>query len=633
MFIRTEAVFLLVWDVKTEETLTQIETLPTGKIITYKNYPIKHWLSYIKILGNNSPVILVQTQRNRDKQQTILLNDAQQKEYNINAMLSVESSATIANGYETLKEKIQEIVVEQIKKTCTDIPRSWYNVRKQIAALQEQKEPPVKQLLLHEFEAICSREQLDSGSTKTLLNYFHNNGIFFYQQGLFNNQIVLDQKWAIDAVYTLFDRTGSFARIHHNGRFTGQDLKEAWQQYTLEEQQLFVSFMQQCEICFELNTKKIWRSSFVERVFIAPQLLPDTKPNLVLMAFETNEGVYFKYRHTLLHAAIIQRFIVRVGHMANLHEMWKDGIIIQTTEGKALIEADTEKNEIAIRLKDVAQTALLNKIRNEMKYITQDEPGIEELVSLNGKAFVNLEKLKTCPAINEQIQAEDGTWVPVSHLRVFTRYDENQKFETPEKMSNKQPEINSPEIFFSYAWGEEREKIVDALYDSLNSARFNVIRDKKDLHYKDLISDFMKRIGRGNFIIVALSDKYLKSENCMFELYEIFRNSGLEKAELIKKLYPIRVESLNLSSPKIIAEYFTHWQNKRSEWEELIRQLGNDIQGPQLKQYEKIKKIIAELGELLDLLKDINSLTKEELSKDNFAAIKDAIEERTAGMK
>ena len=91
---------------------------------------------------------------------------------------------------------------------------------------------------------------------------------------------------------------------------------------------------------------------------------------------------------------------------------------------------------------------------------------------------------------------------------------------------------SKPEIFFSYAWSDDtdvansREKIVDDLYESLRTDGFNVVRDKNDLRYKGLISDLTGRIGRGKFIVVAISDKYLKSTYCMSELLEIYRRSN-----------------------------------------------------------------------------------------------------------
>ena len=193
------------------------------------------------------------------------------------------------------------------------------------------------------------------------------------------------------------------------------------------------------------------------------------------------------------------------------------------------------------------------------------------------------------------------------------------------------PKQDNPKIYFSYAWGdddetgESREKIVQELYESLKMDGYNVVRDKEDVGYKGSISDFMKTIGKGNSIIVAISDKYLKSENCMFEMYEIFRNAKLEKEGFIEKIYPIRIESIRLSDPLVLDTYFEHWEKKEKDWEQLIVKRGTRISSEQQEQYRRIKAIAHELGDFLAFLNDINAKTKADLSKNNFEEIKKAI--------
>src|SRR5688572_4207170 len=76
-------------------------------------------------------------------------------------------------------------------------------------------------------------------------------------------------------------------------------------------------------------------------------------------------------------------------------------------------------------------------------------------------------------------------------------------------------------VFISYAWGGESEEIVNQIDQALQQRGLKIIRDKRDLGYKGSISGFMERIGQGNCVIVVISDKYLRSPNCMFELVEI----------------------------------------------------------------------------------------------------------------
>lgn len=201
-------------------------------------------------------------------------------------------------------------------------------------------------------------------------------------------------------------------------------------------------------------------------------------------------------------------------------------------------------------------------------------------------------------------------------------------------VTNNSQNEDKPKIYFSYAWGddhetgESREKLVGDLYESLKNDGFEVFRDKENSGYKDLLSDMMKDIGRGQFIVVAISDKYLKSPNCMFEMYEIYRNSKLEKDKFIEKIFPIRVESIRLSDPKVLDTYFEHWEQQEKEWADLITKRGTRISSAQQERYKRIKTIASELGDFLELLSDINTKTKEDLSHNNFEEIKNAIKTR-----
>ena len=194
---------------------------------------------------------------------------------------------------------------------------------------------------------------------------------------------------------------------------------------------------------------------------------------------------------------------------------------------------------------------------------------------------------------------------------------------------------NTSKIYFSYAWNDQdnphREVIVQDLYHSLKSAGFDVRRDKENAGYRASIRDFMQEIGQGHCIIVVISDKYLKSENCMFEMYEIYRNAKLEKGSFYDKIFPVRVENLGLNQPKVLMNYFKFWQDKEKEWEELIVTFGTRITSEQQDQYRRVKEIAHELGDFLAFLNDMNAQSKEELSSNNFEIIKKAIIKKTKG--
>jgi len=50
------------------------------------------------------------------------------------------------------------------------------------------------------------------------LQFLHNKGVVFHSPGLFHDRIILDQSWALDAVYAVFDRGTSLSADHSQPR-------------------------------------------------------------------------------------------------------------------------------------------------------------------------------------------------------------------------------------------------------------------------------------------------------------------------------------------------------------------------------------------------------------------------------
>jgi hypothetical protein len=188
------------------------------------------------------------------------------------------------------------------------------------------------------------------------------------------------------------------------------------------------------------------------------------------------------------------------------------------------------------------------------------------------------------------------------------------------------------EIFFSYAWGDEneegesREKIVNELYQALLEANYQVVRDKYDLGYKGFISDFIRSIGEGKCIVIAISRKYVKSQYCMYELYEIARNSNFDKHLFRKKVLPIMVEFVDFTNPSILEKHFCYWENEYNIWQGLFKKRVGQLSIEQMDNFHKIKLIHQNFGKLMQWIADMNTFNLMILSKDNFAEIKKEID-------
>ncbi len=146
-------------------------------------------------------------------------------------------------------------------------------------------------------------------------------------------------------------------------------------------------------------------------------------------------------------------------------------------------------------------------------------------------------------------------------------------------------------VFISYAWGEEtseREAIVNQIDQSLQKRGLKIVRDKRDLGYKGSIRNFMERIGEGDSIIVVISDKYLRSKNCMYELVEIAENK-----QLADRIFPIVLSDAKIYDAGDRLDYIAHWDNEKDKLNEKYGALKDksNTEGilEELSDYDKIR--------------------------------------------
>lgn len=178
-------------------------------------------------------------------------------------------------------------------------------------------------------------------------------------------------------------------------------------------------------------------------------------------------------------------------------------------------------------------------------------------------------------------------------------------------------------VFISYAWGGEREEIVDKVDQALQNRGVRIVRDKRDLVYKGSINAFMERIGRGDCVVLVISDKYLRSPNCMYELVEIAENKHFQD-----RVFPIMLQDADIYNPVHRIQYIKHWEEKRSELAEAIKTLDPaNLHGirEEMDLYDRIRD---KVSGLTSILKDMNTLTPEMHSDSDFEELYNVIEMR-----
>ncbi len=513
--MKSRAVFPIVWTPTSEA-----EKFHISGNFEFRNQPLEYWLAYVKTFGGpQSPVLVIQSQCDRPENECdppVATDTLDSFKYKKVLQYSARGDGERARGHEALKEALLDAI-------------HWMHGnhgvakigpgRATVKAELEERLAKGERFISHQsYVDLCAYvERTGKGrisSPGLLLDYLHNVGTVFYRKGLFGDQIILDQAYALDAVYAVFDRQSeSFKKIEKNyGRFRRTDLAEwIWQQHGQPEQELFLSFMQQCEICFKIRNEA--PKADIEAEYIAPDLLPDrnnaeVEARLKLCWDDSLVTAKATISFALLPTGLMRALIANIGSDAGLAAVyWRDGLCFfdNETGSRALVvqsELDGWAGEIQIATQRGQADVLLQRL---IKLIEKDN------ISLGARPSGK-------KATGRKVPIEDGERPEDTKKQAILRpgYEPSAKLE----------------YFVSYAWGDdtnegqEREAFVDRLCDEAQSRKKMIIRDKTAMDNGDRISTFMDRIGKGAVdgrVCIVISDKYLKSPYCMRELFEVWK--------------------------------------------------------------------------------------------------------------
>lgn len=181
-------------------------------------------------------------------------------------------------------------------------------------------------------------------------------------------------------------------------------------------------------------------------------------------------------------------------------------------------------------------------------------------------------------------------------------------------------------VYVSYAWGGESEEIVNQIDQSFKERGITLVRDKRDLGFKGLIKQFMQQIGAGQSIVVVLSDKYLRSKNCMFELVEIASYQNF-----YERIFPVVLPNALIYDSLDRIEYIKYWDDKIKQLNEAMKSIDSqaNLQGirDDIDLYTRVRNTIAGL---MDILQNMNTLTADMHRASDFEELYTAVEQKLA---
>lgn len=155
-------------------------------------------------------------------------------------------------------------------------------------------------------------------------------------------------------------------------------------------------------------------------------------------------------------------------------------------------------------------------------------------------------------------------------------------------------------IFLSYNWndGETADRI-----DKYLSGKpgITVKRDVRDIGPWKSIRKFMEGIRQQDYAVLIVSDSYLKSKNCMFEVTEI-----MKEREYVGRIFPAVVEK-GIYDPLVRAEYIKYWQQECDKLEAAVKGLDPANAAELAADLKRYKNIASSVGEFLNMVADRNN--------------------------
>ncbi|NQZ10570.1 MAG: TIR domain-containing protein, partial [Algicola sp.] len=366
----------------------------------------------------------------------------------------------------------------------------------------------------------------------------------------------------------------------NNGQFYADDLG-LWlwneQGYSQNDQYQFLNMMESCGVCFSYGGDYKNEGA----TYVVPELLPSADDTRIREALErnwddkTSEIITVSYSVDLLHNALFNRILALVGQQAQSGAVyWQDGLLAYETQYKSwlLFERkmqDDFKGEFCFSARgNEAQQVidhLIRRIENE-----QHRWSVQ---------LIKTQRQESANRVNKQTGALTFDQTPPQHKQ--------------------------PEVCISYKRQDTSQQIVDQFCEQAKAQKVHVVRDIDALKMGDSIQAFMRRIGKCKRVVIILSDAYLKSGYCMYELYDIWLNSKADPQIFGNHVKAFKLDDVTIDNIVSRLEYAGFWQDKFNQINDAVNKYGANTLGTKdLEEFKRIQQFYLNVSNILAEIAD-----------------------------
>lgn len=190
--------------------------------------------------------------------------------------------------------------------------------------------------------------------------------------------------------------------------------------------------------------------------------------------------------------------------------------------------------------------------------------------------------------------------VELENTRLLTKESVVNSADENSENSKESDRLKKVEIFLSYCWNDSSE--ADKIYDYFkNKQNIELHRDTIDIKKWGSIKEYMQSITNMDYTILLISDSYLKSANCMYEVLEVMRDRNYRD-----KIFPAVIFS-GIYNPITRAKYVKYWQDEFRELENTLKEINMQNLGNLNDDLKRRQDISSNIAEFLDVVSDMNN--------------------------
>jgi hypothetical protein len=185
------------------------------------------------------------------------------------------------------------------------------------------------------------------------------------------------------------------------------------------------------------------------------------------------------------------------------------------------------------------------------------------------------------------------------------------------------------DVYISYARSDDTperhrgDHLIQRLRDTLVAWGRSVHLDVDEMRRGDSVSEFERDLGQAQHVIVVLSNAYLRSLHCMWELIYLYQHALEDKNRFLKHVAPVVLDDAEIDTPVQRDQHVQYWHAEVQRLEALGDRLGKEDR--QL--LRRLQRGAQDMSDILTYLADANAPRGyDAIVADDFRAVRELLD-------